>query len=165
MNKSKWFAIIIGGLALSIAYVAYAQVAAQHFDTPLLVVTKPTQPISGIAPTGALHVPFTNVDLTARGTDIIVDDITVVKSGPSDDEAFDDILLLNSDGEVLGEGSLDDHHTIHFTDPIYIPRNTTLHLTVAANMVDDLTEFDSQIAAFTITNISASGYLKFDQPI
>jgi len=110
-------------------------------------------------------VPFTNVDLTARGTDIIVNDVTVVRTGIADDEAFDDILLLNSNGEEVGEGSLDDDHTVHFTDPIYIRRNTTLRLTVAANMIDDLSEFEGQIPSFTITNISASGYLKLDQPI
>ena len=90
---------------------------------------------------------------------MIVDDITVVKSGASDDDAFDDILLLGSNGEEVGEGSLDDDKTVHFTDPIYIPRDTTLRLTVAANMADDLTDFDGQIASFTITNITAHGYV------
>lgn len=161
MNKSKWFAIVISVFVLSVAYVAYAQT----FDPSSLVVTKPVQPVNSIAPAGALHVPFTNVDLTARGTDIIVNDITVVRTGVADDEAFDDILLLDSNGEEVGSGSLDDDHTVHFTDPIYIPRNTTLRLTVAANMVDDLSEFEGQIPSFTITNISASGYLKLDKPI
>ena len=157
MNKSKWFAVVISTLVLSVSCVAYAQT---YFDPPTLVVTKPVQPVSSIAPTGALHVRFTNADLTARGADIIVDDITVVKSGASDDEAFDDIVLINSEGEELGSGSLDDDHTVHFIDPIYIPRNTTLRVTVAANMVDDLTGFDGQVASFTITNIAAHGYIK-----
>lgn len=164
MDKSKSFAIITSVLILSIAYVAYAQ-TSQTFAPSSLVVTKPVQPVSGIAPAGALHVPFTNVDLTARGTDIIVNDITIVRTGVADDEAFDDILLLNPDGEEVGEGSLDDDHMVHFTDPIYIPRNTTLRLTVAANMVDDLEEFEGQIPSFTIMNISASGYLRLDKPI
>lgn len=157
MSKRKLFAIIISAPILSASCIAYAQ--TNHFDPPELVVTKPVQPQSTMAPAGALHVPFTNVDLTARGADMIVDDITVVKSGASDDDAFDDILLLGSNGEEVGEGSLDDDKTVHFTDPIYIPRDTTLRLTVAANMADDLTDFDGQIASFTITNITAHGYV------
>ena len=157
MNKSKWFAIIISAFVLSTACIAYAQTS---FDPPTLVVTKPAQPISGIAPAGALHVPFTTVDLTARGSDIIVDDITVERIGAADDEAFEDILLVSSDGEVIDEGSLDDEHIVHFTEPIYITRNTALRLTVAANMAESLEEFDGHIPSFTIIGISASGYIK-----
>lgn len=157
MYKSKLFAIITSVLVLGVSCAAYAQT---HIDPPTVVVTKPVQPVSSIAPSGALRVPFTHVDLTARGTDIIINDITVVRTGMVDDSAFDDILLLDSDGEVLGEGSLDEEHTVHFTDPIYISRDRTMHLTVAANMADDLGEFDGQISSFTITNISASGYIK-----
>lgn len=158
MNKSKWFALIISILLLSGTYVAYAQ-AQNLFERSTLVVTNPKQPASSIAPSGALHVPFTKVDLTARGTDIIVNEITVVRSGPADEEAFDEILLLDSNGEELGSGSFDGEHTIHFTDAIYIPRDTTLHLTVAANMVEDLEEFAGQASSFTITAIQASGFL------
>lgn len=158
MNKSKWFALIFVSIPLlAFALVTYA--AEIYYDLPTLVVTKPAQPVSAIAPSGALHVPFTRADLTARGGDIIVEDITVVKNGPSDDEAFEDIVLLDSEGEELGEGSLDDEHTIHFTGPIYIPRNTTLRLTVAANIVEDLEEFEGQISSFTITDIKASGVI------
>lgn len=157
MYKSKSFAIIISVLVLGVSCAAYAQT---HIDPPTLVVTKPVQPVSSIAPSGALRVPFTNVDLTARGTDIIISEIVVVRTGMVDDRAFDDILLLDSDGEVLGEGSLDEDHTVSFTDQIYIPRDTTVRLTVAANMADDLGEFDGQISSFAITSISASGYIK-----
>jgi len=157
MSKRKLFAIIISVPILSASCIAYAQ--TNHVDPPGLVVTTPIQPQSAIVPSGALHVPFTTVDLTARGTDIIIDSITVVKSGASDNEAFDDILLLDSNGEVVSEGSLDDDNTVHFTDPIYIPRDTTLRLTVATNMTEDLTDFDGQIASFTITNIAAHGYI------
>ncbi|MBI2029991.1 hypothetical protein HYT05_00020 [Candidatus Kaiserbacteria bacterium] len=156
MNKSKSFAIIISVLFAGGSCVAYAQTS---FDPPTIIVTKPVQPVSGIVPSGALHVPFTNVDLTARGTDIVVNDITVVQTGPADDRAVDEVLLLDSNGEVLGDGSLDDEHTIHFSDPIYLPRDTTLHLTVAVNTSDDLDEFDGQVLTFAVTSISASGYI------
>lgn len=164
MNKSKWFALIISILLLSGTYVAYAQTQNQnqnqnHFERSTLVITNPKQPVSSIAPSGALHVPFTKVDLTARGTDIIVNEITVVRTGPADDGAFDEILLLDSNGEELGDGSLDDEHTVHFTEAIYIPRDTTVHLIVAANMVEDLAEFAGQASSFTITDIQASGFL------
>lgn len=157
MNKSKLFAFIISVPIISIAYVAYAQTT--YYDLPSLVITNPGQPASSIAPAGALHVPFTRVDLSARGGDIIVSEITVQRAGPADDEAFDDIVLLDGDGEELGEDSLDDEHTVRFTDPIHIPRNTTVQLTVAANMAEDLTEFEGQMSSFIITDIKASGYV------
>lgn len=156
MNKSKSFAIIISVLFAGVSCVAYAQTS---FDPPALVVTKPVQPVSGIVPSGALHVPFTNVDLTARGTDIIVHDITVVRTGPADDRAVDEVLLLDPNGEVLGDGSLDDEHAIHFSGPIYITRDTTLRLTVAANISEELDEFDGQVLTLAVTSISASGYI------
>ncbi len=157
MNKSKLFAIIISIPILSVSLIAYAQT---YFDPPTLVVTKPMQPVSTIAPSGALHVPFTKVDLTARGSDIIVEEIVVQKMGASDDDVFEDILLLDAEGGELGEGSLDDDHMVHFTEPIYIPRNTTIHVTVAANMAEDLADFEGQIASLSVTSISASGYVK-----
>ncbi|TAJ15832.1 hypothetical protein EPO56_00720 [Patescibacteria group bacterium] len=158
MNKSKWFALVFGILLLSGGYATYAR-TQNHFERSRLIVTNPVQHISNIAPQGALHVPFTKVNLTARGTDIIVNKITVVRTGPADDGAFEDIVLLNSEGEVLGDGSLDGEHTVHFSEPIYIPRNTTIRLTVAANMAEDLAEFEGQISALVITDIQASGFL------
>lgn len=163
MNKRKLFAIIISIIGLGTAGAVYAQAySAFGSGTPMLVVTKPDQPALGIAPVGAQRVPFTKVDLTARGTDIQVDTITVVRTGFADDGAFEEIVLLDSDGEEIGEGSLDEEHTVHFTDPIFIPKDTTLHLTVAGNMADDPEEFAGQVPSLTITNISASGiiYLK-----
>src|SRR4051812_18839170 len=142
MNKRKSFAIILSAPILVVTAVAYAQT---RYDPPTLVVTKPAQPAPTIAVTSALHVPFTNFDLTARGADIIVHEVVVQKGGISDSGVFGDIVLLDSKGEELGSDSLNSDDEAHFTDDIYIPQNTTLHLTVAANMADDLTEFDGQM--------------------
>lgn len=157
MSKSKWFAIILSVPIIGISCIAYAQTT--YYDLPSLTITNPGQPASSIAPSGALHVPFTRMNLTAHGGDIVVSEITVQRVGPTDDEAFDDIVLLDGDGEELGSDSLDDDHIVRFSDPIHIPRNTTVQLTVAANMAEDLTEFDGQMSYFMITDIKASGYL------
>lgn len=157
MNKSKWFAIIIAVPIISGSFVAYAQTT--YFDPPSLVITNPGQPAASLALSGALHVPFTRVNLTARGADIIVDEITVQRVGPIDDEAFDEIVLLDGSGEELGSDSFDDEHIIRFSDPLHIPRNTTIQLTVAANMAEDLSEFDGQMSSFMITDIKAHGYV------
>lgn len=142
---------------ISISFAAYAQTT--YFDPPSLVITNPGQPAASLALSGALRVPFTRVDLTARGADIIVTEIAVQRVGPIDDEAFDEILLLDGDGEELGSDSFDDEHMIRFSEPIHIPRNATVQLTVAANMAEDLTEFDGQMSYFMITDIKASGYV------
>ncbi|MBY0473177.1 hypothetical protein K2Q00_02745 [Patescibacteria group bacterium] len=152
MNKSKLFAIIISSVVLGTAGIVYAQTYSAHgAGSPVLEITKPAQPVSSIAPIGAQRVPFTKVDLTARGTDIQVDEITVIQTGFANDDALEDILFLDSDGEEI-------------TVPIVIPVGTTLHLTVAANIADDAEEFAGQAPSLTITNISASGiiYLKQD---
>lgn len=150
MNKSKYIALIISVVVLGTAGVVYAQTySASGSGKPELMITKPAQPASSIAPIGALRVPFTKVDLTARGTDIQIDEITVMQTGFADDDALEDIVFLDSDGEEI-------------TVPIIIPVGTTLHLTVAANIADDAEEFAGQVPSLTITNISASGiiYLK-----
>ena len=158
MHKRKWFALIIGLSFFSLAAVAYASTTT-YFDPSELVVSVPAQPVSSIVPSGALHVPFTKFDLSARGTDIIVTSITVIRVGPADDAAFEDIELLDGDGNVLADGSLDDDHTVEFTEPLHIPRDTTLHITVAANMAEDLSEFDGQMSRFVVTQIAATGYV------
>ncbi len=157
MNKSKSFALITGTVLCTFAVVSYA---ATTTFVPLstLEITIPAQPVPGIAPSGALHVPFTKFDLTAHGSDIVVEKITVVRVGPADDEAFEDIVLLDAHGVVLADGALDDDHTVEFTDALYIPRNTTISITVAANMADDVTEFDGQMSTLAVTEILASGY-------
>ncbi|MBY0294376.1 hypothetical protein K2Q08_03545 [Patescibacteria group bacterium] len=150
MNKSKLFALIIGIVGLGLAGAVYAKTYSAHGSgSPVLEITKPAQPMTGIAPIGAQRVPFTKVDLTARGTDIQIDEITVAQTGFADDDALEDILFLDSNGEEI-------------TVPIIIPIGTTLHLTVAANIADDAEEFAGQVPSLTITNISASGiiYLK-----
>jgi hypothetical protein len=152
MNKSKLLAFVGGSTLLAIAGVA---LAATSYAPATLVVSKPAQPASGIAPAGALRVRFTAFNLTAIGSDIMVDSVTVVQSGVADDEAFDGILLL-----VNGEAATDDKplrdQTVTFTDGLLIPRGETFHLMVAANMAEDLEEFDGQMPRFTVTDIKAS---------
>ncbi len=147
--------IIIGTFLLGITPAVYGQ---SNILSPRLVVSKPTQPSESLALPGALHVPFTTVDLTARNTDITVHSITVMRTGPAVDAIFDEILLIDDSGEELGGGSLDADHLVRFTEPIFIPVNTTLRIIVAANIADELAEFDGQKPSLTITEISATGY-------
>lgn len=152
MTKSKLFAFT-GSIGLMA--VAGVALAATSYTPPTLVVSKPVQPASSIAPAGALRVPFTAFNLTAVGSDIVVDSITVVQSGVADDEAFDGILLL-SNGEPLTDDEPLRDQTVVFAEGFTVRRGETLHLMVAANMAEDVEAFDGQRPQFTVMDIKAS---------
>lgn len=162
-NKYKLFAYVFGLIIGGSALVVYAEsVYTRSFDLPVLLVTVPEQPAPGLAPAGALKVPFTNVNLTARGGDIVINEITVKRTGFAVDSVFDEIVLLDDGGEELGEGTLNSEHLVHFTEPIEIPRDTTLRLTVAANMAEEMEGLGGQMPSLTIMGITASGVLKLE---
>jgi len=162
-DKSKIVASVAGMFVFSLAVVAYAEYASvQSFDLPTLVVEVPPQPTPRLAPARALKVPFTKVDLTARGGDIVIEKITVKRTGSSVDQVFDEILLLDSEGEELGEGVLNSEHLVHFTEPIEVARDTTLRVTVAGNMAEEMNGLGGLMPSLTIMNIVASGILKLE---
>lgn len=121
-----------------------------------LIVTTPTQPTGTLAPNGALYVPFTRVTLTAGGADVTVDSMTIRRTGPSQDRAFDSIVLLDEDNMPIDDGRLKYDHSVTIDLGITIPAGESQTITVAANMVEDLADYDGQIGTLEIESIAAS---------
>lgn len=140
-------------IALCFYYVA---LAAE--EPPELIISSPAQPEAALALPGALHVPFTRVTFNARGTDIAITSFTVQQSGTADDAVFEEIGILNEEGEELGEERLKEGVAV-FTEQLLIRRNTSHTITIVGNMADELEEFEGQRPALSLTAITAEGYV------
>ena len=125
-------------------------------STARLIITPAQQPAHMLAPANALYVPTTAATLTAQGGDVTVTRIVAKRVGPSSDGALSYVSLLDEDGNELSSASLHADHTVTFTDSFTIPANTSMDITVSANMASDLTDYDGQQLGFEIGSIDAS---------
>lgn len=131
-----------------------------------LTVTVPDQPAPTLAPAGAGWVPFTSVKLTAGSEDVTVNSINVQRVGYGSDGAFDSIQLADEDGNALGDSrSLRSDHKVDLGDPFTIPASKFKTITVMANMVSDLADFDGQMPIFQINDIQTSAKIAGTLPV
>ena len=156
MHKRNIFALAICALFVSVGF-AYAATPAPG---PRLFVSAPSQPRNGLAVAGARQIPFTRFELAAVGGDVTIDSIRIRQTGPTPDDAIDDIVLLDSDGEEIADGSLGLDHEVTFDEPFTISDGTVAHLTVAADMAEDLDEYEGQIVTLSVVGISASHFIR-----
>ncbi|PIR97614.1 MAG: hypothetical protein COT91_00480 [Candidatus Doudnabacteria bacterium CG10_big_fil_rev_8_21_14_0_10_41_10] len=94
-------------------------------------------PASGIAIKSAARVPFTKVNLTATGGDVVIDNWVVERAGISQDSSFSslDIIDLSTNAAINDSGkTLNSSHTANFTDDLTIPNGTTKSVMLAGNM-------------------------------
>ncbi len=145
-------ALLVAGLVFGSITLTKALAAA---SPPTLLVSAGTQPQNSLALAGALRVPFTAVRLTAVGGDITVSELSVRQSGVASEDVFDGIVLLDEAGEPLTDDESLEDGMIVFTDVLLIPKGTSRTIMVAANMAEDLAEFEGQKPALSIVDIRA----------
>jgi hypothetical protein len=125
-----------------------------------LAVSIPEQPAATLAPPNALYVPFTKITLTAGSKDIDVRSITVARIGPSKNTVFSALdLFMDEDAGYASTGYLGSANTATFRDPFTIPAGASRTLNVTGEMAADLTDYDGQIASFSVDAIDASSPL------
>lgn len=128
-------------------------------------ISRPEQPAEMIAPHSALYIPFTTFELAAGAEDVAVKTITVERIGPSQDQAFDYVSLLDEDGGEVAYGYLGADHRVVFRTSLTISAGETRTLTIAGNMVTDLSSYDGQVAGFAVAAIDASQPLSGVLPV
>ena len=139
--------------------------AATSSAPDTLTVSMPAQPASTLAPDGALYVPFTNITLTAGANDVTVNGMTVERVGPSSDQAFADVDLMDSDGNAISTGYLDSNHHAKFGDSFVVPAGTSQTYSIVGDMQADLSGYDAQMATFQVDSIDASAPVSGSLPV
>jgi len=132
-----------------------------------LTVTIPVQPGAGLAPESAARVPFTKVTLTAGNDgDVVVNSLTVERTGFAADAAFAGVVLLDENGIQSGIAkTFNSNHQAVIGDPITIPRGTSKTLTVAGNMAADNSTRAGQVASLAVIGVNTSATVTGPLPI
>mgnify|MGYP001614576693 FL=1 len=134
-------------------------------STPRLLLTVVEQPVSSLAPKSALYVPFTKFSLTAEHADVEVRDVVVERTGPSVNNAFDYLSLLDEGGTELSYAYLRNTQRATFPGAFTVLAGNTKTLTIAGNMQADISAYDGQAAILQLISIQSSSPLFGNLPI
>ncbi|MFM2357526.1 MAG: hypothetical protein RJA61_263 [Candidatus Parcubacteria bacterium] len=131
-----------------------------------LTVSAASQPAASLAPQSAARIPFTRITLTAGGTDVTVNSVTVERTALAADAAFSGIVLLDQNGIQLGTAkTLNSNHQAVIGEAFTVPAGTSRTYTVAGNMASDLSTRAGQVAALTVVGINTSATVVGSLPI
>jgi len=132
-----------------------------------LSVVGGTQPAATLAPDSAARVPFTNFIVTAGSDgDVVMDNVTVERTGLAPDAVFSGIVLLDSDGVQLGTSkTLNSNHQATVGAKVTIPAGTSKVFTIAGNMAADNSSRDGTIATLSVIGVNTSATVSGSLPI
>ncbi|OGE76518.1 MAG: hypothetical protein A3C85_03785 [Candidatus Doudnabacteria bacterium RIFCSPHIGHO2_02_FULL_48_21] len=103
----------------------------------LMVSLASDTPPAGVAIKSAARVPFTKVQLTASGGDVIIDTWQVKRAGVSQDSSFVDVDIIDlSTNSTINESgkTFNSDHIANFTEDMTIPSGTTKYVMLAGNI-------------------------------
>lgn len=122
-----------------------------------LTVSAAAQPSETLAPENAARVPFTRITLTASNDgDVTVKSITVKREGLGDDAVFADIILLDENGQQIGNSkNLNSNHQTSLDKAFIVPKGTSKTLTIAGNMASSLDNYAGQIVKLSVVAVDA----------
>lgn len=130
-----------------------------------LTVAAAAQPANSIAPINATRIPYTRFTVTA-GTDgdVVMNSVTVERTGLAADADFLAVLLLDQDGNQVGTTkTLNSNHQATPGEAVTIPKGTTRTFTVAANRA--AAGGAGNVGSFTIRAINTSATVLGSLPI
>ncbi|MBX4210665.1 peptidoglycan-binding protein, partial [Candidatus Parcubacteria bacterium] len=123
-----------------------------------LTVASAIQPSPTLAPQSAARVPFTRITLTAGGSDVQVNNITVERDGLSADAAFAGVVLLDDNGVQMGSAkTFNSIHQANVGDPFIVRAGTSRTLTIAGNMAGDNSSRNGQTASLSVVAVNTNG--------
>lgn len=146
--------------------LATQSTTASSSEQDTLAVISPQQPKPTLAPAGAGGVPFTNVTLTAGSKDVIVNNLTVQRTGPGVDNVFESVALVDENGDGIGdEKRFNSNHQAVLGDPFTIPAHSSKTLTLVGNMTDDTADYAGQMPTLEVVAIDASSPIEGLLPV
>ncbi len=117
-------------------------------------------PAAGIAVKSAARLPFTKVNLTATGGDVIVDALVVERTGLAQDGAFSSVDVIDvSTNRALNTTSktFNSLHQANFTNDFTVSNGTTMSIYLAGNMAADQTSYSAEAPALSLASITLKG--------
>ena len=130
-----------------------------------LSVSAGTQPSNGLAIAGASRTAFTKVTLTAGSSDVVVNGITVERSGPAVDAAFSGVVLLEQDGTQIDIAkTFGSTHQAIIGGTFTVKAGTSKTLTIAGNMAAAASRA-GQVASITVVAVNTSATVTGTLPI
>lgn len=120
-------------------------------------VSAATQPAETLAVENAARLPFVRLTLTASNDgDVVVNGITVKREGLADDAIFDGIILIDEDGQQVGNSkTLNSNHQATLDGKLTVKRGTSKTVTVAGNMVASLDSYAGQVVKLSVVAVNA----------
>lgn len=130
------------------------------------VVSAAAQPANTVAPKGAARVPFTAFTVTANGSPVTINSVTVQRQGPSVDTDFAGVVLIDaSTGVQVGNSRvLDANHNATIGSAITIPAGTSKTFWVAGNISTTISN-SGDIASFAVTAVNTASTVSGSLPI
>ncbi|MHB1118343.1 MAG: peptidoglycan-binding domain-containing protein, partial [Minisyncoccota bacterium] len=154
--------------------VGFSPTTGQKCDTTVAVtpagagvtVAVGVQPSNGLAIKGASRVAFTTFTLTAGSSDVVVNGVTVQRTGAAQDAAFAGVALLDQDGSQLDIAkTFGSTHMATIGGTFTVKAGTTKTLTVAGNMASDLSSYAGQVATLSVTAVNTTATVTGALPI
>jgi trimeric autotransporter adhesin len=132
-----------------------------------LTATSATQPAVSLAPESAARVPFTNFTVTAGSDgDVTLESVTVERTGLAASAAFAGVVLLDSDGVMIGTSkTLNSNDQATVGEDVVIPAGTSRTFTVGGNMAADNSTRAGQVAGLDVVAVNTSATVTGSLPI
>lgn len=131
-----------------------------------VTVAAATQPANGLAIHGSSRVPFTKFTLTAGSSDVVVNGVTVERSGAAVDSVFAGVALLDEDGSQLDIAkTFGSTHQAIIGGTFTVKAGTSKTFTVAGNMASDLSSYVGQVASIDVVAINTTATVSGSLPI
>ncbi|TSC68884.1 MAG: Uncharacterized protein G01um101456_440 [Parcubacteria group bacterium Gr01-1014_56] len=133
---------------------------------PGLTVSAAAQPANALAPQGASRIPFTTFTITNNsGAAVVVNNVTVQRTGFGIDANFSGIVLLDQNGLQLGTAkTLNSNHQANVGDAWTLNAGQSMTLTVAGNIATGQTT-GGQIVSLQVVAINTSAPVNGSLPI
>ncbi len=139
-------------------------------DGTLTVSLAADTPAATAVPAKAARVPFTKVNLTATGGDVVVDSMTIERGGGmAQDDNFDSVNIvdLSTDpGETIAtDKTLNSSHQATINDDVTIESGTTKSLMLVGNMASSVNAGEIPTLKLTAATVKDDATLNATLPI
>ena len=127
-----------------------------------------SHPASTLAVKNGIHIPFTAFTLTASSDgNVLVDSITVERTGLANDAAFSGVVVLDSDMSPITAvpKTLNSTHQAVLSDDFTVPAGTTKTYYLAGNMASDLASYVGQRPSLALVAVNTTAQVNGTLPI
>ncbi len=127
-------------------------------------------PAAGIVVENAARVPFTKINLTASGGDVIIDQLIVERTGLGQDGAFSSIDVIDGSTNMPINNTSKTFNSVHratVNDDLTVESGETVAISLAGNFGADLSSYTGETPSLTLAELTLKGdaTLNADLPI